>query len=78
MQVVCGTCQLSFDAPEGATGLVCPICRGPLRPQAAAGSRSDGGSKTAHEWSGGDLDDLIAILSAPAVSARVEVLGADR
>ena len=76
MQVVCATCQLSFDAPEGATGLVCPICRGPLRPQAAAGSEGDGGSKTAHEWSGGDLDDLIAILSAPAVSARVEVLGA--
>jgi hypothetical protein len=76
MQVVCATCQLSFDAPEGATGLVCPICRGPLRAQAAAGSEGDGGSKTAHEWSGGDLDDLIALLSAPAVSARVEVLGA--
>jgi len=76
MQVVCATCQLSFDAPEGSTGLVCPICRGPLRPQAAAGSEGDGGSKKAHEWSGGDLDDLIGILSAPAVSARVEVLGA--
>ena len=76
MQVVCATCQLSFDAPEGATGLVCPICRGPLRPQAAAGSEAEGGRKTANEWSGGDLDDLIAILSAPAVSARVEVLGA--
>jgi hypothetical protein len=78
MQVVCATCQLSFDAPEGATGLVCPICRGPLRPQAAAGTEGDaaGGGKSAHEWSGGDLDDLIAILSAPAVSARVEVLGA--
>lgn len=76
MQVVCATCQLSFDAPEGATGLVCPICRGPLKPQAAAGSEGDGAGKTAHEWSGGDLDDLIAILSAPAVSARVEVLGA--
>jgi len=76
MQVVCATCQLNFDAPEGATGLVCPICRGPLRPQAAAGSDGDGGSKAAHEWSGGDLDDLIGILSAPAVSARVEVLGA--
>ena len=75
MQVVCATCQLSFDAPEGATGLVCPICRGPLRPQAAAGTEGDGGSKTAQDWSGGDLDDLIAILSAPAVSARVEVLG---
>ncbi|HSY40256.1 MAG TPA: hypothetical protein VLA79_12030, partial [Polyangia bacterium] len=76
MQVVCATCQLSFDAPEGATGMVCPICRSPLRPQAAAGSEGDGAGKTAHEWSGGDLDDLIAILSAPAVSARVEVLGA--
>ena len=76
MQVVCATCQLSFDAPEGATGLVCPICRGPLRPQAAAGSEGDSVNKTAHEWSGGDLDDLIGILSAPAGSARVEVLGA--
>jgi hypothetical protein len=75
MQVVCATCQLSFDAPEGATGLVCPICRGPLRPQAAAGTEGDGAGKKAQEWSGGDLDDLIAILSAPAVSARVEVLG---
>ena len=76
MQVVCATCQLSFDAPEGATGLVCPICRGPLRPQAAAGAEGDGASKKAQDWSGGDLDDLIALLSAPAVSARVEVLGA--
>ncbi|HXU60531.1 MAG TPA: hypothetical protein VN962_02440, partial [Polyangia bacterium] len=72
MQVVCATCQLSFDAPEGATGLVCPICRGPLRPQSADGAAA--APKTAQEWSGGDLDDLIAILSAPAVSARVEVL----
>ena len=72
MQVVCATCQLSFDAPEGATGLVCPICRGPLRPQSADGTAA--APKAAHEWSGGDLDDLIAILSAPAVSARVEVL----
>ncbi|MFL5307155.1 MAG: hypothetical protein ACJ8F1_18210 [Polyangia bacterium] len=72
MQVVCATCQLSFDAPEGATGLVCPICRGPLRPQSADGTAP--AAKTAHEWTGGDLDDVIAILSAPAVSARVEVL----
>jgi hypothetical protein len=72
MQVVCATCQLSFDAPEGATGLVCPICRGPLRAQSADGA---GSTKAAQEWSGGDLDDLIAILSGPAVSARVEVLG---
>jgi hypothetical protein len=80
MQVVCATCQLSFDAPEGATGLVCPICRGPLRAQAAAGAAGDGAAgdaaKSGHAWSGGDLDDLIAILSAPAISARVEVLGA--
>ncbi|HXJ21679.1 MAG TPA: hypothetical protein VMT03_15755 [Polyangia bacterium] len=74
MQVVCSTCQLSFDAPEGATGLVCPICRGPLLPQAAEGGAA-APARTAQEWSGGDLDDVIAILSAPAVSARVEVLG---
>jgi hypothetical protein len=72
MQVVCATCQLSFDAPEGATGLVCPICRGPLRAQSADGAAP--APKTAHEWSGGDLDDVIALLSAPAVSARVEIL----
>ena len=78
MQVLCATCQLSFDAPDGATGLVCPICRGPLRPQAAPGDAADAGgaAKTVQAWSGGDLDDLIAILSAPAISARVEVLGA--
>ena len=73
MQVVCATCQLSFDAPEGATGLVCPICRGPLR---AAGRRWHRGRraarKTAQEWSGGDLDDLIAILQ------RAGRLGAGR
>jgi hypothetical protein len=73
MQVVCATCQLSFDAPEGATGLVCPICRGPLRPQSADGGAA-APARTAQDWSGGDLDDLIAILSGPAVSARVEVL----
>jgi hypothetical protein len=73
MQVLCSTCQLSFDAPEGATGLVCPICRGPLRPQAAQGADA-AAAKPGVEWSAGDLDDLIAILSAPAVSARVEVL----
>ena len=80
MQVLCGTCQLSFDAPEGATGLVCPICRGPLRSQAAPGRRRGEAAarKTVDAWSGGALDDLIAILSAPAISARVEVLGRDR
>jgi hypothetical protein len=76
MQVHCSTCQLSFDAPEGATGMVCPICRGPLSPQAAAGAEGPAASKARAEWTGGDLDDLIGILSAPAVSARVEVLGA--
>jgi len=75
MQVSCGNCQLSFDAPEGASGLVCPICRGPLLPKSADGSGpvAKGGPQ---DWSGGDLDDLIAILSGPALSARVEVLGA--
>jgi TIR domain-containing protein len=36
--VACDNCQLSFDAPVGATGLTCPICRGPLlrRPQASS------------------------------------------
>jgi hypothetical protein len=80
MQVVCSTCQLSFDAPDGATGLVCPICRGPLLPKSADGdvpkAADSGAAKTAPEWRGGDLDDLIAILSGPASSARVEVLAA--
>jgi len=74
MQVSCGNCQLSFDAPDGATGLVCPICRGPLLPKSADGASAP--AKAAQDWSGGDLDDLIAILSGPALSARVEVLGA--
>jgi hypothetical protein len=74
MQVSCGNCQLSFDAPEGASGLVCPICRGPLLPKSADGAAT-ATSKGPQDWSGGDLDDLIAILSAPALSARVEVLG---
>src|SRR3954470_12629122 len=75
MQVSCGNCQLSFDAPEGATGLVCPICRGPLLPKSADGAAPAAKTGT-QDWSGGDLDDLIAILSGPALSARVEVLGA--
>jgi hypothetical protein len=75
MQVVCGNCQLTFDAPEGTTGLVCPICRNPLQVEA--------GGKPASkiiDWNGGSLSDLIALLSAPAVSARVEVIpvGADK
>src|ERR1700690_2299412 len=80
MQVVCSTCQLSFDAPDGATGLVCPICRGPLLPKSGDGNApnaaEDNESKSAPEWRGGDLDDLIALLSAPAACARVEVLPA--
>jgi hypothetical protein len=80
MQVVCGNCQLTFDAPEGTTGLVCPICRNPL--SAESGGDSGAGAKPASrliDWNGGTLSDLIALLSAPAVSARVEVipLGAD-
>jgi hypothetical protein len=74
MQVTCGNCQLSFDAPEGASGLVCPICRGPLLPKSGEGS-GPVATKGPMDWSGGDLDDLIAILSGPALSARVEVLG---
>jgi hypothetical protein len=74
MQVTCGNCQLSFDAPEGASGLVCPICRGPLLPKSGDGA-APAATKGPMDWSGGDLDDLIAILSAPALSARVEVLG---
>src|SRR4029077_6354629 len=76
MQVVCGNCQLSFDAPDGASALVCPICRGPLRAQSAEGGASAGAAKTTQDWAGGGRDDLIAILSAPALSARVEVLPA--
>jgi hypothetical protein len=80
MQVVCGNCQLTFDAPEGTTGLVCPICRNPL--QLEAGPDGNGGKPASKiiEWGGGSLSDLIALLSAPAVSARVEVIpvGADK
>jgi hypothetical protein len=78
MQVVCGNCQLTFDAPEGTTGLVCPICRNPLQVDAGGNGAAKPVSKTI-DWSGGSLTDLIALLSAPAVSARVEVIptGAD-
>ncbi|HEV3031720.1 MAG TPA: hypothetical protein VG319_08740 [Polyangia bacterium] len=81
MQVVCGNCQLTFDAPEGATGLVCPICRNPLQ-QVEAAAAGNGAAKPVRkiiDWNGGTLTDLIALLSAPAVSARVEVIpvGAD-
>ena len=74
MQVVCGNCQLSFQAPEGAAGLMCPICRSPLRPAQAGG---DGAAKeNLVDWSGGSLDDLVAYLSGPATAVRIEVLPA--
>jgi hypothetical protein len=78
MQVVCGNCQLTFDAPEGTTGLVCPICRNPLQVDAGGNGAGKPAAKLI-DWNGGTLTDLIALLSAPAVSARVEVipLGAD-
>lgn len=83
MQVVCGNCQLTFDTPEGTTGLVCPICRSPLLAEAAeaaeAGAAGAGAGGAAAptkmiDWNGGALTDLIALLSAPAASARVEVI----
>jgi len=74
MQVVCGNCQLNFQAPDGATGLVCPICRSPLRP--AQASAETAANKNILEWDGGALDDLMAILTAPALSVRVEVIAA--
>ena len=74
MQVVCGNCQLSFQAPEGAAGLMCPICRSPLRPAQAAGDGA--ANQNLVEWSGGSLDDLVAYLSGPATAVRIEVLPA--
>jgi hypothetical protein len=89
MQVVCANCQLSFQAPEGATGLLCPICRSPLRPEVArtdgkadgegkatgaAGESTSSSTQQALDWAGGTLDDLIALLSGPSWSARIEVL----
>jgi hypothetical protein len=73
MQVVCGNCQLSFQVPDGATGLVCPICRSPLRASGAAPETNGEAAHQVVEWSGGTLDDLVALLSGPAWSARVEV-----
>jgi hypothetical protein len=77
MQVFCANCQLTFDAPEGTAGLVCPICRNPLQADGAVGGAKP--ASMAIDWNGGTLTDLIALLSAPAVSARVEVIptGAD-
>ena len=74
MQVVCGNCQLSFQAPEGAAGLMCPICRSPLRPAQAAGDAA--ANQNLVEWSGGALDDLVAYFSGPAAAVRIEVLPA--
>src|SRR3569832_368673 len=76
MQVVCSNCQLSFQAPDGATGLVCPICRIPLRAPEGSGPVETAPAKQVLDWSGGSLDDLVALLSAPAWSARIEVLPA--
>jgi len=76
MQVVCSNCQLSFQAPDGATGLVCPICRNPLRAPEGSGPVDTAPSKQVLDWAGGTLDDLVALLSAPAWSARIEVLPA--
>jgi hypothetical protein len=73
MQVACGNCQLTFDAPEGTTGLVCPICRNPLQVDSGGGNGTKPAPKLL-EWNGGSLTDLIALLSGPAVSARVEVI----
>ena len=72
MQVVCGNCQLSFQAPEGAAGLMCPICRSPLRPASGDGAAN----QNVIEWQGGALDDLVAFFSGPALAVRVEVLPA--
>lgn len=74
MQVACSSCQLSFQAPEGAAGLMCPICRSPLRPALASGETAV--PKNITEWEGGALDDLVAFLTGPAWAARVEVLPA--
>ena len=74
MQVVCANCQLSFQAPEGAVGLMCPICRSPLKPPESAGTNgATAPARQIVDWSGGSVDDLITLLSGPAWSARVEV-----
>jgi hypothetical protein len=76
MQVVCGNCQLTFDTPEGTTGLVCPICRSPLQAETAGSGVAGPVVRKLIDWNGGTLTDLIGLLSAPAASARVEVLAA--
>lgn len=72
MQFVCETDQMNFDAPDDAVGLVCPICRRPLRP-AFAGTDAEE-PRNQLEWDGGTLDDLIEMLAAPAITARIEVV----
>ena len=76
MQVVCANCQLSFQAPDGASGLVCPICRSPLQSPEGGGGGESAAAPTRQviDWAGGSLDDLVALLSGPASSARVEVM----
>ena len=74
MQVVCANCQLSFQAPDGATGLVCPICRSPLQAPEGSGDSGPTPARQVLDWAGGTLDDLVALLSGPAWSVRVEIL----
>jgi len=76
MQVVCSNCQLSFQAPDGATGLMCPICRSPLRSPEGSGEVNAAPVKQVIDWAGGSLDDLVALLSGPSLSARIEVFAA--
>ena len=71
MQVVCSNCQLSFQAPDGATGLMCPICRSPLRSPEGSGEVNAAPVKQVIDWAGGSLDDLVALLSGPSWSARI-------
>ncbi|HEX2660981.1 MAG TPA: hypothetical protein VHU40_22025 [Polyangia bacterium] len=79
MQVVCANCQLSFQAPDGAAGLVCPICRSPLQaPEGGGGEAPAAPTRQVLDWAGGSLDDLVALLSGPASSARIEVLTAGK
>ena len=80
MQVVCANCQLSFQAPDGAAGLVCPICRSPLQAPEGGGGGETAAAPTRQvvDWAGGSLDDLVALLSGPASSARIEVLSSGK
>ena len=75
MQVSCGNCQLSFDAPEGASGLVCPICRGPLLPKSADGAGPAAKAAAGLERRRSRRSDRDPE-RRPPLSARVEVLGA--